>query len=94
MLKISRNRFMNQIALSNAKRSGAVTAHPNDWLNPLIKNKTGKSAKFTSGPAAIHQRVAAGLGGGFTYATPPSGQSIIWFAVPPTCRQAKACPNS
>src|ERR1017187_5302970 len=38
--------------------------------------------------------VAPGRGGGDTYATPPRGQSTIWFACPPTCRQASAWPNS
>src|ERR1017187_8092036 len=39
-------------------------------------------------------RVAPGRGGGDTYATPPRGQSTIWFALPPTCRHASAWPNS
>ena len=39
-------------------------------------------------------REAPGRGGGFTYATPPSGQSTIWSAFPPTWRQASAWPNS
>src|ERR1039457_2892342 len=38
--------------------------------------------------------VAPGRGGGDTYATPPRGQSTIWSACPPTCRQASAWPNS
>jgi hypothetical protein len=33
-------------------------------------------------------------GGQPPYATPPKGHSRMRFAVPPTCRQAMACPNS
>src|SRR5207253_1596887 len=54
----------------------------------------GSSATLTRGPAAMLHSVAPGRGGGFTYATPPSGHSTIWSARPPTCRQANACPYS
>src|SRR5712692_7275325 len=94
MLKISKIRLMDQTARSNAWALGIASAHPNDRLNMPSIDKTGSSTTFTNGPAAMLQSVAPGRGGGFTYATPPSGHNTIWFAVPPTCRQASAWPNS
>src|SRR5262249_50986542 len=61
---------------------------------PVGSKVTGTSSRFTKGPAAILQRTAPGRGGGLTKATPPSGQSTICLAVPPTERQARAWPNS
>ena len=59
----------------------AIFARPNCTmvLCPSMP-KTGVSTTLTSGPAAMLQRVAPGRTGGATYATPPSGQSTIWFA--------------
>src|ERR1700687_3465518 len=94
MLKTSRTRSMIQSARSNAWALGIASAHPDDRLNMPSTNKTGRSATFTSGPAAMLQRVAPGRGGGATYATPPRGHSTIWFGVPPTCPPARAGPNS
>ena len=62
--------------------------------NRMATYSTGASATFTSGPAAMLHSIAPGRCGGFTYATPPSGHSRIWFACPPTDRHAIAWPNS
>src|SRR5713101_5521497 len=94
MLNISKPRLMNQTARSSAWALGIACDQPNDRLNQPSTDRSGSRTAFTSGPAAMLQRVAPGRGGGSTYATPPRGHSTIWFAVPPTCRQARACPNS
>src|SRR6266849_2501204 len=94
MLKISKIRLMDQTVRSSAWALGIAADHPNDRLNMPSTDKTGTSTTFTIGPAAMLQSVAPARGGGFTYATPPRGHNTIWFAVPPTCRQASAWPNS
>src|SRR5712692_1520110 len=94
MLKISKIRLMDQTARSNAWALGIASAHPNDRLNMPSIDKTGSSTTFTSGPAAMLQSVAPGRGGGFTYATPPSGHNTIWFADTTTSRTASAWVNA
>ena len=68
---------MNQSARRNAWALGMVSAHPNDRLNIPSSDKMTRNATFTSGPATMLHSVAPGRGGGFTYATPPRGQSTI-----------------
>src|SRR6266542_3745997 len=71
-----------------------VSAQSNERPSTRRVVKSGKRPTLTNGPAAMLQSVAPGRGGGATYATPPRGQSTIWSAWPPTCRQANACPSS
>jgi hypothetical protein len=49
---------------------GIASAHPNERLNCPTTDKIGRGTEFTSGPAAMLQRVAPGRCGGLTYATP------------------------
>src|SRR5271157_4031691 len=93
-LNTSKTTLMNKTARSNAWTLGIASAHPAARLHMTSSDKIGSSPTFTSGPAAMLHRVAPGRGGGSTKATPPSGQSTIRFALPPTCRQASAWPNS
>src|SRR5271157_1280696 len=93
-LNISKTTLMNNTARSNAWTLGIASAHPAARLHMTSTDKIGSSPTFTSGPAAMLHRVAPGRGGGSTNATPPSGQSTIRFALPPTWRQASAWPNS
>ena len=85
---------MTKTACTNSCTLGSAFAHPKDRLNIRSANRIGASATFTNGPAVRLHSVAPGRGGGSTNATPPRGQSTIRFAVPPTCRQASAWPNS
>jgi len=68
---------MSQTERTNAWALGIVSAHPSERFSVLSTDKTIRSATFTSGPAAMLQSMAPGRGGGFTYATPPRGQSTI-----------------
>src|SRR5215831_9247647 len=94
ILKISSQRLIDQRARRRACPLGHTSIPPSERLVRLRTKKSGRSTTLTSGPAAMLHKVAPGLGGGLTKATPPKGQSTIRFAIPPTCRHAKAWPNS
>ena len=61
-----------------------VSFQPAEYPSHQMIENTGKSATFTSGPAAMLQSMAPGRCGGDTYATPPSGQRTILVCLPPT----------
>lgn len=98
MLKISKVRLIvARIDVYTASGSPAPPSVPIDSSPPAAHasaSVTGTNATFTKGPAAIDHSIAPGRCGGLTYATPPKGQSTMRSDVPPTCRQARACPNS
>src|SRR3569623_654723 len=95
MEKTSNPKFMMAMLYKNdsasaERRTSRLKCMPSQYSATV----TGTSSTLTSGPAAMLHNTAPGLGGGLTYATPPSGQSMICSAVPPTWRQANEWPNS
>src|SRR6478672_8819517 len=94
ILNTKSHRLILETVSRRRNASRWLDGSPLDRATDSTMNKIGRSATFTSGPAAMLHNVAPGRGGGSTYATPPRGHNTIWFAVPPTCRQAIAWPNS
>src|SRR5262245_3340241 len=93
-LKKSRPALIYVTASTKCAASGFVSGSPMEKVKTVTAMNTGKSRRFTSGPAAMLHNQGQGRGGGLTKATPPKGQSTILSARPPTERQANACPNS
>src|SRR5690349_13970175 len=93
-LKISSTRLTQAIDRSRLYALGIAAFSPAWRQKKPTSISVGTSTTLTSGPAAMLHRVAAGRGGGSTYATPPNGQRTMRSALPPTWRQASACPYS